>query len=168
MNEFVGQIVAHFYSFFHFDFVIHFILFFSQAPDCSQKKRSKRDTKTNDSNFDEGHPATIEVYSGLYVNENAEITEGTDDSVFAEKVRTTLSCHSIFTIFKQNQIRFTIIHLYSYFTEARRCAVHIAKEFCHRYFNSWPNLDAVRCSGCALYIGSASQQNGVQLRQLNL
>lgn len=55
------------------------------APDCSQRKRSKRQTKSNDSNFDDGQPATIEVYSGLYVNENAEIVEGSDDSVFAEK-----------------------------------------------------------------------------------
>ncbi|XP_055312414.1 uncharacterized protein LOC129574424 [Sitodiplosis mosellana] len=55
-----------------------------QAPECLQRKRPKRDTK-NDTTFDDGHPATIEVYSGLYVNENAEIVEGTDDSVFAEK-----------------------------------------------------------------------------------
>lgn len=56
-----------------------------QAPDCSSRaKRTRRDA--TDSSFDEGHPATIEVYSGLYVNENAEIVEGTDDSVFAEKV----------------------------------------------------------------------------------
>lgn len=45
-------------------------------------KRPKRDTNS----FDDGQPATIEVYSGLYVNENAEIVEGGDDSVFAEKV----------------------------------------------------------------------------------
>lgn len=35
---------------------------------------------------DDARPATIEVFSGLYVNENAEIIEGADDSVFAEKV----------------------------------------------------------------------------------
>lgn len=57
-----------------------------QAPECSQRKRPKRDSKsTTDSGNDDGQPATIEVYSGLYVNENAEIVEGTDDSVFAEK-----------------------------------------------------------------------------------
>lgn len=61
-----------------------------QAPDCSvtRGKRTRRDAQSSDSSFDEGHPATIEVYSGLYVNENAEIVEGSDDSVFAEKVCT--------------------------------------------------------------------------------
>lgn len=58
----------------------------AQAPDCLVRKRPKRDTKSNENTFDDGHPATIEVYSGLYVNENAEIVEDTDDSVFAEKV----------------------------------------------------------------------------------
>jgi len=52
-----------------------------KAPNCAQN-RSKRDTE--DTN-DEGHPATIEVYSGLYVNENAEVIDSDDDSVFAEK-----------------------------------------------------------------------------------
>lgn len=61
------------------------VVFFSfQAPDClARSKRTRRDTKDG---FEDGHPATIEVYSGLYVNENAEIVEGSDDSVFAEKV----------------------------------------------------------------------------------
>lgn len=60
-------------------------------PDCQKPptctgKRTKRqsDNKTEDN--DEGHPATIEVYSGLYVNENAEVVEGADD-VLKEKVR---------------------------------------------------------------------------------
>lgn len=52
-----------------------------QAPNCAQS-RSKRDTEETN---DEGHPATIEVYSGLYVNENAEVIDNDDDSVFAEK-----------------------------------------------------------------------------------
>ncbi|XP_031631275.1 cuticlin-1 [Contarinia nasturtii] len=56
-----------------------------QAPDCSLRKRTKRDTKSNENTFDDSHPSIIEVYSGLYVNENAEIVEDTDDSVFAEK-----------------------------------------------------------------------------------
>lgn len=59
-----------------------FQLHFPQAPSCVDGKRPKRDTNS----FDDGQPATIEVYSGLYVNENAEIIEGGDDSVFAEKV----------------------------------------------------------------------------------
>lgn len=58
------------------------LLFNVQPPNCAGGKRIKRDS----SSFDEGHPATIEVYSGLYVNENAEIVEGNDDSVLAEKV----------------------------------------------------------------------------------
>lgn len=50
-------------------------------------KRIKRDATTgNDSSEDEGQPATIQVYSGLYVNENAEILDNDRDSVFAEKV----------------------------------------------------------------------------------
>lgn len=72
-------------------FVILILIFFLQAPDCSQRKRSKRQIKSNDSNFDDGQPATIEVYSGLYVNENAEIVEGSD-SVFAEKVNKHFDC----------------------------------------------------------------------------
>lgn len=54
-----------------------------QSPNCSSI-RSKRDTGDTEDSIDDGHPATIEVYSGLYVNENAEIIDG-DDSVFAEK-----------------------------------------------------------------------------------
>lgn len=56
-----------------------------KSPNCDPK-RPKRDVDDND----DGHPATIEVYSGLYVNENAEVIDG-DDSVFAEKV--TLDKH---------------------------------------------------------------------------
>lgn len=58
------------------------VLHTPQAPNCAQN-RSKRDTEETN---DEGHPATIEVYSGLYVNENAEVIDSDDDSVFAEKV----------------------------------------------------------------------------------
>lgn len=62
----------------------HFFLL--QSPDCSDRaRRRRRDTANQDTN-EEGHPATIEVYSGLYVNEDAEIIEGNDDSVFAVKV----------------------------------------------------------------------------------
>lgn len=49
--------------------------------------RVKRENSIDEvENDDEGHPATIELYSGLYVNENAEIINDNDDSVFAEKV----------------------------------------------------------------------------------
>jgi hypothetical protein len=53
-----------------------------QTPTCAGK-RIKRETETTD---DEGAPATIEVYSGLYVNENAEVLDDDADSVFREKV----------------------------------------------------------------------------------
>lgn len=75
--------------------ISNFNLFLYQAPECPLRKRPKRDTKVNESSFDDGHPATIEVYSGLYVNENAEIVEGTDDSVYAEKVTRASSPISI-------------------------------------------------------------------------
>lgn len=54
-----------------------------QAPDCASR-RSRRDTEDS---AEDGQPATIEVYSGLYVNENAEIIDNDSDSVFAEKVQ---------------------------------------------------------------------------------
>ncbi|KAL9917401.1 uncharacterized protein LOC119640917 isoform X1 [Glossina fuscipes] len=53
------------------------------APLCGGK-RPKRQT-TNDTRDEDGMPATIEVFSGLYVNENVEVNEGDDDSVFKEK-----------------------------------------------------------------------------------
>lgn len=58
-----------------------------QSPDCSAKriKRQSEVKKAGDDEEDDGHPATIEVYSGLYVNENAEVIEGADD-VLKEKV----------------------------------------------------------------------------------
>lgn len=56
----------------------------TQAPLCGGK-RPKRQT-TNDTRDEDGMPATIEVFSGLYVNENVEVNEGDDDSVFKEKV----------------------------------------------------------------------------------
>lgn len=81
--------------------IIQILTLFRQAPDCTHRKRPKRDSKSSDSNFDDGHPATIEVYSGLYVNENAEIVEGTDDSVFAEKVKEFIST---FVLAPQNEL----------------------------------------------------------------
>jgi hypothetical protein len=52
----------------------------SQTPTCTGK-RTKRDTTEDD-----GLPATIEVFSGLHVNENAEVLDDDADSVFREKV----------------------------------------------------------------------------------
>ncbi|GAB0093348.1 uncharacterized protein DMENIID0001_084380 [Sergentomyia squamirostris] len=62
-----------------------------QAPGCDVR-RPKRQApeKTED---DEGHPATIEVYSGLYVNENAEVIDG-DDEVLKEKTPDDAICVS--------------------------------------------------------------------------
>lgn len=54
-----------------------------QTPICDGSKRTKRETDTDD----DGAPATIEVFSGLYVNENAEVLGDDFDSVFKEKVR---------------------------------------------------------------------------------
>ena len=50
---------------------------------CGDKKRPKRQSNVKD---DDGLPATIEVYSGLYVNENNESSDSDDDSVSRERV----------------------------------------------------------------------------------
>lgn len=55
-------------------------LFLPQTPTCNGPKRTKRETD------EDGLPATIEVFSGLYVNENAEVLDDDFDSVFKEKV----------------------------------------------------------------------------------
>lgn len=55
-------------------------IIFQQTPKCDGTKRTKRETD------EEGSPATIEVFSGLYVNENAEVLDDDFDSVFREKV----------------------------------------------------------------------------------
>lgn len=65
--------------------------FARKVPNCMKNKRTKRDTPANDSTEDEGQPATIQVYSGLYVNENAEVLDNDQDSVFAEKVMAHLN-----------------------------------------------------------------------------
>lgn len=57
-----------------------------QSPDCSAKRTKRQSEVKKADEEDDGHPATIEVYSGLYVNENAEIIEGADE-VLKEKVR---------------------------------------------------------------------------------
>lgn len=104
-----------------------------QGPDCSNPNaRSKRASEDDN---DEGHPATIEVYSGLYVNENAEIIEGSDDSVFAEKV------NNQFTIIL---IKLFILLTYCLFKilDTRRCALHFPTQFCHCHHNSWPDTHA--------------------------
>lgn len=54
-----------------------------KSPICDRSSRTKRETDSSD----DGLPATIEVFSGLYVNENAEVFGDEYDSVFREKVR---------------------------------------------------------------------------------
>lgn len=59
-----------------------------QAPECTDRaKRIRRDVKNGET--EDGRPATIEVYSGFQVNESPATVEGSDDSVFAEKVNMT-------------------------------------------------------------------------------
>lgn len=66
----------------YFTYIVIVIAF--QPPTCSGK-RPKRQTN-NDNKDEDGQPATIEVYSGLYVNENVDVSEGDDDTVLKERV----------------------------------------------------------------------------------
>uniref|UniRef100_A0A182QJT9 ZP domain-containing protein n=1 Tax=Anopheles farauti TaxID=69004 RepID=A0A182QJT9_9DIPT len=60
-----------------------------KTPTCSNKnRRTKRQTE------EEGQPATIEVFSGLHVNENAEVLSDDADSVFKEKTPDDAICVS--------------------------------------------------------------------------
>ncbi|XP_055607930.1 uncharacterized protein LOC129755451 [Uranotaenia lowii] len=63
-----------------------------KSPTCG-RQRTKRQAATNSSD-DEGLPATIEVFSGLYVNENAEVVNDDGDSVFKEKTPEDAICVS--------------------------------------------------------------------------
>uniref|UniRef100_A0A336MZ58 CSON003393 protein n=2 Tax=Culicoides sonorensis TaxID=179676 RepID=A0A336MZ58_CULSO len=54
-----------------------------KEPTCDGKRIQKR--ATTDEPLEEGLPAVIEVYSGLYVKENAEVSEDDDDDVTKEK-----------------------------------------------------------------------------------
>lgn len=63
-----------------------------QTPSCNGTKRSKREADDSD----DGVPATIEVFSGLYVNENAEVIDDDYDSVFREKVINHAMSQNIF------------------------------------------------------------------------
>ncbi|XP_059224865.1 uncharacterized protein LOC106086656 isoform X2 [Stomoxys calcitrans] len=62
------------------------------APLCGGK-RPKRQAN-NDNKDEEGSPATIEVFSGLYVNENVDVSEGDDDSVSKERTLEDALCVS--------------------------------------------------------------------------
>ncbi|XP_030383657.1 uncharacterized protein LOC115631127 isoform X1 [Scaptodrosophila lebanonensis] len=63
-----------------------------EAPVCSGK-RPKRQTLT-DGKEEDGLPATIEVFSGLYVNENENANDRDEDAVFKEKTLDDALCVS--------------------------------------------------------------------------
>jgi hypothetical protein len=60
----------------------HLIYCNQQTPSCNGTRRLKREADDSD----DGVPATIEVFSGLYVNENAEVLDDDFDAVHREKV----------------------------------------------------------------------------------
>jgi len=61
-----------------------------QPPLCNTIARRRRDTDNEVKNVEglDGTPATIEVYSGLYVNEASDVGSKSDfsDDVFRERV----------------------------------------------------------------------------------
>ncbi|XP_017866452.1 PREDICTED: uncharacterized protein LOC108616029 [Drosophila arizonae] len=63
-----------------------------EAPVCTGK-RPKRQT-TADGKDDEALPATIEVFSGLYVNENENANDSDEDAVYKEKTLEDALCVS--------------------------------------------------------------------------
>ncbi|KAL1512514.1 hypothetical protein ABEB36_002096 [Hypothenemus hampei] len=66
-------------------------------PSCGTSTRPRRQAgaESSDSSLDGGTPATIEVYSGLYVNEANDLAKaGQDDSVFSEKYPEDAICIS--------------------------------------------------------------------------
>ncbi|XP_036331484.1 uncharacterized protein LOC118743092 [Rhagoletis pomonella] len=64
-----------------------------QLPPACSGKRPKRQTN-NDNKDEDGQPATIEVYSGLYVNENVDVSESDDDTVLKERTLEDALCVS--------------------------------------------------------------------------
>ncbi|XP_043645823.1 uncharacterized protein LOC122615054 [Drosophila teissieri] len=63
-----------------------------EAPQCVGK-RPKRQTAV-DSKEEDGLPATIEVFSGLYVNENENANDSDEDAVYKEKTLDDALCVS--------------------------------------------------------------------------
>ncbi|XP_055532222.1 uncharacterized protein LOC129722640 [Wyeomyia smithii] len=61
-----------------------------KPPSCAGRSKARQKRETDD----EGLPATIEVFSGLYVNENAEVISDDADSVFREKTPDDAICVS--------------------------------------------------------------------------
>lgn len=125
-----------------------------QSPNCGSN-RPKRDAADES---DDGHPATIEVYSGLYVNENAEIIDG-DDSVFAEKVSEQFSPFVISGINMSLTLCFAV---------ARRRTVRVSADIRHCHRRRRPHPDAGRRRGRAVHHGPSTPQDGVAFGQFHL
>lgn len=70
--------------------IIFYLFHLLQPSTCggSSSTRSRRQAGAESSDSDGSTPATIEVYSGLYVNEANDLAKAgqEDDSVFSEKV----------------------------------------------------------------------------------
>lgn len=66
-----------------------------EAPLCTGK-RPKRQA-TGEGKDDEALPATIEVFSGLYVNENENANDSDEDAVYKEKV----SAYSFINVYSE-------------------------------------------------------------------
>ncbi|KAH8394783.1 hypothetical protein KR222_005617, partial [Zaprionus bogoriensis] len=62
-----------------------------EAPVCSGKRPKRQATDGKD---DEALPATIEVFSGLYVNENENANDSDEDAVYKEKTLEDALCVS--------------------------------------------------------------------------
>lgn len=63
--------------------ILNYLNFILQPPNCSSRKRFRREDQT----LEDESPATIEVYSGLYVNEGADSGNPEQmDQVAREKV----------------------------------------------------------------------------------
>lgn len=78
-----------------------------QLPTCDDLQRVRRASSTEDDkaegpitaskqqqnpdDIEDGAPATIQVYSGLYVNEGADLAGSLEDDVYREKVIKTSS-----------------------------------------------------------------------------
>lgn len=107
-------------------------------------KRQKRQT-LSDSKDDDGLPATIEVFSGLYVNENVEVSDDDDgDSVFKERV-------SLFycIVYKHVNLNTKLCNP----IDIRGCSMCFPKDVrhCHCHCRISPYVG--RSSGCIVYYG---------------
>jgi hypothetical protein len=68
---------------------VYYLILFWQPPSCGANRLRRQATgAATPADPGEGTPATIEVYSGLYVNEANDLAKAglEEDSVFSEKV----------------------------------------------------------------------------------